>query len=109
MAAMAEWSFLTNHGRVLLCIACDPETRVRDIAASLDISERRAYGIVADLTEDGYLLKVKGNTDIRRNRYAVQGHLPLPESTGEYQALGDVLDLLIAPSAGRRARGSSYS
>ena len=47
---MADWSFLTNHGRVLLCIAHDPGVRLRDIAASVGITERSAYGIVTDLT-----------------------------------------------------------
>ena len=48
---MASWSFLTNHARVLLCIAHDPGIRLRDIAARLDITERSAYGIVTDLTQ----------------------------------------------------------
>ena len=50
---MTSWSFLTNHARVLLCIARDPGTRLRDIAASVDITERSAHGIVTDLTADG--------------------------------------------------------
>ena len=48
---MASWGFLTNHARALLCIAHDPGTRLRDIAARLDITERSAYGIVTDPTE----------------------------------------------------------
>lgn len=74
-----------------MCIARDPGVRLRDIAASLDITERRAYGIVTDLTEAGYVLKAK---DGRRNRYEIQAHLPLPESTGRERAIGDLLDLL---------------
>lgn len=88
---MPNWSFVTNHARVLMCIARDPGVRLRDIAASLDITERRAYGIVTDLTEAGYVLKAK---DGRRNRYEIQAHLPLPESTGRERAIGDLLDLL---------------
>jgi hypothetical protein len=74
-----------------MCVALDPGARLRDIAASLDITERRAYGIVTDLTEAGYVLKTK---DGRRNRYEIQAHLPLPESTGRERAIGDLLDLL---------------
>jgi DNA-binding IclR family transcriptional regulator len=48
---VASWSFLTSHARVLLCIAHDPGVRLRDIAASVGITERSAYGIVTDLTE----------------------------------------------------------
>ena len=51
---MENWSFLTSHARVLLCIAHDPGARLRDIAASLDITERSACGIVTDLTAPGY-------------------------------------------------------
>ena len=50
---MTSWSFLTNHARVLLRIARDPGTRLRDIAASVDITERSAHGIVTDLTAAG--------------------------------------------------------
>jgi hypothetical protein len=45
-----SWSFLTNHARVLLRIAQDPGARLRDIAASLGITERSAYSILTDLT-----------------------------------------------------------
>jgi DNA-binding MarR family transcriptional regulator len=92
-----SWSFLTTHARVLLCIAHDPGVRLRDIAARLDITERSAYGIVTDLTQAGYIVKQK---DGRRNRYRIQAHLPLPESTSQERTVGDVLALLtgdIAP------------
>ena len=56
---MADWSFLTNHARALLCIAHDPGARLRDIAARLKITERRAFEIVTYLTDAGYVLKEK--------------------------------------------------
>ncbi len=88
---MANWGFLTNHARVLLCIAHDPGVRLRDIAASVGITERSAYGIVTDLTEGGYVVKRK---DGRRNRYLIQAHLPLPEPASGEPAIGEVLALL---------------
>ena len=88
---MENWTFLTNHARVLLCIAHDPGVRLRDIAASLDITERRAYGIVTDLAKAGYVVKQK---DGRRNRYQIQAHLPLPEPTRRERTVGEVLALL---------------
>lgn len=94
---MADWGFLTNHGRALLCIADDPGVRLRDIAASLGITERRAHAIVGDLAAAGYVVKQR---DGRRNRYVVQDHLPLPETTVRERTVGEVLDLLL----GRRAR-----
>ena len=94
---MADWSFLTNHARVLLCITRDPGARLRVIAASLGITERSAHGIVTDLAEAGYLVKQK---DGRRNRYQIQAHLPLPEPSSQERTVGDVLALLAGTGAG---------
>jgi DNA-binding MarR family transcriptional regulator len=88
---VAEWSFLTNHARALLWIAHDPGTRLRDIAARLEITERRAFGIVTDLTDAGYVLKEK---DGRRNRYRIQTDLPIPETIGRQRTIGEILELL---------------
>ena len=94
---MANWTFLTNHARVLLCIAHDPGVRLRDIAASLGITERSAYGIVTDLAEAGYIVKQKNG---RRNRYQIQAHLPLPEPTSQERTVGEVLALLAGTGTG---------
>ncbi len=93
---VANWTFLTNHARVLLCIAHDPGVRLRDIAASLGITERSAYGIVTDLTQAGYVVKHKNG---RRNRYQIQAHLPLPEPSSRERTVGDVLALLAGTDA----------
>jgi hypothetical protein len=87
-----SWTFLTNHARVLLCVAQDPGVRLRDIAASLDITERSAFGILTDLVEAGYVVKEK---DGRRNRYHIQAHLPLPEPAGRERTIGQVLAVLV--------------
>jgi hypothetical protein len=96
---MASWTFLTNHAKVLLCVARDPGMRLRDIAARLDITERSTFGIIADLVEAGYLVKEK---DGRRNRYHVQTHLPLPEPTARDRSVGEVLALLTGTDADAR-------
>jgi DNA-binding MarR family transcriptional regulator len=88
---MASWTFLTNHARVLLCVAHDPGFRLRDIAAALDITERSAFGLVTDLVEAGYVVKEK---DGRRNRYRVLFHLPLGELADRERTVGEVLALL---------------
>jgi MarR family len=87
----ASWTFLTNHARVLLCIAHDPGVRLRDIAAQIGITDRSAYGIVTDLAQAGYIVKQK---DGRRNRYKIQAHLPLPEPTARERTIGEILALL---------------
>jgi len=98
---MERWSFLTNHARAMVCIANDPGLRLRDIATALDITERSAYGIVADLTDAGYVLKER---DGRRNRYQIQKHLLLGDSISREAAIGEVLDVLVESDARRPAR-----
>ena len=93
---MVSWTFLTSHARVLLLVAHDPGVRLRDIAASLDITERSAFGIITDLAEAGYVVKEKNG---RRNRYHVQAHLPLPEPDGRERTVGAVLALLAGTDA----------
>lgn len=99
---MTDWTFLTKHGRVLVSIAHDPGMRLRDIATTLDITERSAFRIVNDLVEAGYVVKGKeGN----RNRYQVQLHLPLREAIGREPTIGQVLELLVNTKTPTRTRG----
>jgi len=102
---MGEWSFLTNHARALLLIAHDPDTRLRDLATALDVTERTAYGIVIDLTDAGYVIKEK---DGRRNRYHIQAHLPVRASIRGHsirdRTIGEVLDLLVEAKQVDRSR-----
>jgi len=100
---MESRSFLTSHARVLLCIARDPGMRLRDLSASLGITERSAHAIVADLTTAGFLVKHKHG---RRNRYQIQAHLPLPEPATREPAIGDVLAMLAGDGAGQEPPGS---
>lgn len=71
---MANFSFLTNHGKALLLIAGNAEIRIRDIAVLLDLTERAAQRIVSDLVEGGYIDR---HREGRRNRYEIKPHLPL--------------------------------
>ena len=98
--SVERWNFLTNHARVLLCLARDPGVRLREVAAGLGITERSAHAIIADLTAAGYVVKQKHG---RRNRYQIQAHLPLPEPASPEPVIGDVLALLMG---GREAEGT---
>jgi Mn-dependent DtxR family transcriptional regulator len=93
---MAAWSLLTNHARTIVCIAHDPSVRLRDIAITLGITERSAFGIVTDLTAAGYVIKDK---DGRRNRYRIQAQVPLREHIGRQHTLGELLALFVPPEA----------
>ncbi|MCX5380663.1 MarR family transcriptional regulator [Streptomyces sp. NBC_00091] len=63
-----NWTFLTNHARVLVTIARDPAVRLRDVALACALTERTVQTIVTDLESDGYLRRVR---DGRRNRYEI--------------------------------------
>ncbi|MCZ3388616.1 MAG: winged helix-turn-helix domain-containing protein [Actinomycetia bacterium] len=91
---MAEqWTLLTNHGRVLLIIASDPDVRLRDVASSVGITERSVQMIVADLEEAGYISRERRG---RRNHYAVNSgkHFRHPHEAGH--RVGELLDLFNA-------------
>ena len=83
---------LTKHGRVLVCIARDPRVRLREIAETLGITERSAYALVDDLVAAGYVEKLR---DGRRNRYVIQGNLPLPDASLPERTIGEVLELFL--------------
>jgi DNA-binding IscR family transcriptional regulator len=92
---------MTNHAHVLECIAADPTTRLRDIAASVGITERTAAQIVGDLERAGYLTKTRNG---RRNHYEVHDELPLRHPQHRHHTVGDLIRFLEGPAAKRRGR-----
>lgn len=92
--AVAEWTFLTNHTHVLVCLAADPELRMRDIAERVGITERGTQRIVAELVDAGYLVKTREG---RRNRYSLVDDVPLRHPLERTHTIGE---LLRAVSAG---------
>jgi DNA-binding IclR family transcriptional regulator len=85
------WSFLTNHAQVLLCIAQDPQVRLRDIGAAVGITERAVHRIVVELEAAGYLTRGRSG---RRNRYEIARGLPLPDRLARHQKVDDLLRVL---------------
>lgn len=88
-----SWTFLTNHGHVLVCIATDPEVRGRDIAARVGITERAAQTIITDLVSEGYVTRTRVG---RRNRYRVNPDTPLRHPCEQPHSIGELLRL-VAP------------
>src|SRR5579862_5764210 len=85
------WTFLSNHAQVMICIARDPETRLRDIAVDVGITERAVQRIVSDLVEAGY---VETERVGRRNRYRVNRNLRMRHPAQTNLDIGELLDLL---------------
>jgi predicted transcriptional regulator len=89
------WRFVTNHGHVLECIATDPTVRLRDIAATVGITERTAAQIVSDLEKAGYVTKTRVG---RNNRYEVHAELPLRHPRHRHHTVGELIRFLEAPA-----------
>lgn len=99
--SLPPFGFLTNHGLVLLCIAHDPGARMRDIAADVEITERAAQRIVADLIGAGYLDRERVG---RRNRYTVQASLPISLPTRRDLDLNALLNVLLPEGSSAERR-----
>ena len=89
--AAPSWTFLTNHSHTLLCIAEDPDIRLRDVATKVGITERAAQRIVAELEDAGYLSHERVG---RRNHYQVHADLPLRHPLEDHLAVGALLKVL---------------
>src|ERR1700759_1075126 len=86
------WQFVTNHTQVLLCIARDPEIRLRDIADEVGVTLGSAQRILAALVEAGY---AKRGRIGRRNRYMIDHDAPMLRHTAQDgHDIGSLLDLL---------------
>lgn len=94
-ASTRHWTLLSNHGRVLLLIAQNPELRLRDIAEQAGITERSAQAIVADLEHDGYVEKERHG---RRNSYRLHPEMPFRHPAEAGHSVGQLL-ALFAPTA----------
>ena len=93
-----EWTFLSNHAHVLVCIDRDANIRTRDIATEVGITERATQAIVSDLVEAGYLTRRREG---RRNVYTVAVDAPFRHPIEANHAVGDLLAMLDQPSKHR--------
>jgi hypothetical protein len=97
-----SWRFLTNHALVLERIASEPTLRLRDIAASVGITERAAATIVNDLVEAGYLTRTRVG---RRNTYDVHDEMPLRHALHRHHTVGELIQFLEGPATAPRKEG----
>jgi DNA-binding MarR family transcriptional regulator len=89
---MSDWSLLTNHANVLLCITEEPDIRLRDLAAKVHISERAVKRIVSDLEKGGYLARERHG---RRNHYEVNTAATLNGPIAQGLQLGALISALL--------------
>jgi hypothetical protein len=97
--ASPGWTFLTNHGHVLVCIARNGDLRISQIADMVGIGERAAHRIVGDLVRDGYVQRKK---DGRRNVYAIDFSRPLRHPLEADHTIGEMFRALLGGQRPRR-------
>jgi DNA-binding transcriptional ArsR family regulator len=85
------WTFLTNHGHVLVCLAGDPDVLLRDVAARIGITERAVQHLVGDLERAGIIVRVRVG---RRNRYVVRREERFRHPLEAGVTVGDFVDLV---------------
>jgi DNA-binding MarR family transcriptional regulator len=94
---VTQWTFLTNHAHVLLCVAEIPDARVREIAETVGITERATQRILTELEEAGYIEKTR---DGRRNRYTLNPDMRMRHPMDQEHHIGELVGLLAKPAAG---------
>ena len=90
-ATSHTWTFLSNHAHVLLCIARDPDARVRDIAEQVGSTERAVQRILTEL-EDGRVLARERRG--RRTHYAIEANARLRHPLESHRSVADLVRLV---------------
>jgi hypothetical protein len=85
------WTYLTNHGHVLVCLATDPQVRLRDVAAVIGITERAVQQIVGDLERAGVIVRLRVG---RRNHYLVCREKRFRHPVEARVTVGDLVDIV---------------
>ena len=83
-----EWTFLTNHGRVLIYLAKQPRTTTREIAQEVGVTERAIQKVIFDLEADGYIVRRREG---RSNRYTLHPELPMRHSMEREYSVSNLL------------------
>ncbi len=86
-----EWTFLTNHGRVLAYIAKHPQSTTQEIAREAGITLRAVQKIIAELEAGGYIVRHKEG---RCNRYSVHSEMPMRHRLEREHAVGNILQAM---------------
>jgi len=97
---MGDWTFFSNYGHVLVCLAKNQDTRLRDVAAEVGITERAVQKIVHDLQQAGFLEVSKHG---RRNRYKINRRKALRHDLESHCTVGKLLALILKSAAPKAA------
>ena len=98
-----HWTFLSNHAHVLVCLAQDPDARLRDVALSVGITERAVQKIVSDLEQAGVIVRERAG---RRNSYRLNLDVPLRHALESHKTVGILLSLVLDRAWRKRVRSA---
>ena len=96
-----DWTFFSNYAHVLVCLAENPEARLREVADRVGITERSAQRLISHLDEAGILTRVKHG---RRNSYLIDIDIHLRHPIEEHCTVGELLTLILTPASLQRLR-----
>lgn len=99
-----QWTFLSNHAHVLVCLAQDPDARLRDVATQVGITERAVQKIVGDLEQAEVLIRERSG---RRNHYRLSLTMPLRHPLESHRTIGSLLAMVLDKTAIKRVTGES--
>lgn len=95
----AAWTFLSNHAHVLVCLARDPDMRLRDVADLVGLTERGVHRIVTELEDAGVVRRIREG---RRNHYEIDPDVALRHPLESARSVGSLLQSLLEPDEARR-------
>ena len=98
-----HWTFLSNHAHVLVCLAQDPDARLRDVSLSVGITERAVQKIVSDLEQAGVIVRERAG---RRNSYRLNLDVPLRHALESHKTVGILLSLVLDRAGRKRVRSA---
>lgn len=90
-ATARQWTFLSNHGHVLVCLATSPQCRLRDVAQRVGITERAVQKIISDLELAGAIERTRQG---RRNAYVLHLDMPMRHPLEAHRTIGSLVDLV---------------
>lgn len=91
-ASQHRWTFLSNHAHVLICLAREPDLRLRELAELIGITERAVSRIIADLEAEGLLRR---HREGRRNTYELVLDRPLRHPIERHRTVGELVQFVL--------------
>jgi DNA-binding MarR family transcriptional regulator len=87
----SKWTFLSNHGHVIILLGIYPKMTVREMAGHVGITERAVLRILADLEKEEFITVTRLG---RQNEYRVNKDSYLRHPLEESCKVSELVDLV---------------